>query len=329
MTETANLHTFSFDLGDPMPMLDKADFFDLYQCSPLKDWLEPPVNFSQIARLLLSSAHHQSALEMKKNVLLSTMQTSERLPRQALEQLVMDYLIFGNAYLQIIKNPLGEIKRIYVPLAKYVRKNADNVYYFINGEKVMKLKNVFHLKNLDINQNIYGMPSYLGAIQSLLLNESATLFRRKYYINGAHAGSIIYANDAGLTRDDVLAVQRELAKTKGKGNFKNLFLYAPNGRADGLKVIPLSDAVGKDDFLNIKNTSRDDILAAHRVPPQLMGLLPNNVGGFGDVEKAANVFFINEIKPLQNKFDQINSWLNETVLTFTDYELAKQAEKKA
>ena len=47
----------------------------------------------------------------------------------------------------------------------------------------------------------------------------------------------------------------------------------------------------KDDFLNIKNASRDDVLAAHRVPSQLMGIVPNNTGGFGDVEKATRVFF--------------------------------------
>lgn len=29
------------------------------------------------------------------------------------------------------------------------------------------------------------------------------------------------------------------------------------------------------------------MMAAHRVPPQMMGIMPSNVGGFGDVEKAA------------------------------------------
>ncbi|NUV17105.1 hypothetical protein MS6207_01281 [Escherichia coli] len=32
------------------------------------------------------------------------------------------------------------------------------------------------------------------------------------------------------------------------------------------------------------------MLAAHRVPPQLMGIIPTNTGGFGDVEKAAARF---------------------------------------
>lgn len=38
----------------------------------------------------------------------------------------------------------------------------------------------------DLNQEIYYLPECLYAIPSALLNESATLFRRKYYLNGNH-----------------------------------------------------------------------------------------------------------------------------------------------
>lgn len=86
-------------------------------------------------------------------------------------------------------------------------------------------------------------------------------------------------------------------------------------------MIPLSDAIAKDDFLNIKNSSRDDVLAAHRVPPQLMGIIPNNVGGFGDIEKAATVFYVNEIMPLQARLKELNDWMGKTVIEFTDYKL--------
>ena len=70
----------------------------------------------------------------------------------------------------------------------------------------------------------------------------------------------------------------------------------------GVQVIPVSEVAAKDDFLSIKNVSRDDLLAAHRVPPQLMGIIPNNTGGFGDVEKAAKVFTRNELEPLMNRY---------------------------
>lgn len=62
---------------------------------------------------------------------------------------------------------------------------------------------IFHLMEPDLNQEVYGLPEYLSAIPSALLNESATLFRRKYYINGSHAGFIMYMTDAAQNQEDV------------------------------------------------------------------------------------------------------------------------------
>ncbi|MGG7385125.1 phage portal protein, partial [Escherichia coli] len=95
----------------------------------------------------------------------------------------------------------------------------------------------------------------------------------------------------------------------------------PNGKKDGLQIIPLSEVAAKDEFLNIKNVSRDDMMAAHRVPPQMMGIMPNNVGGFGDVEKASKVFVRNELLPLQKKIIEINNWIDNEVIKFEFYDL--------
>ena len=161
----------------------------------------------------------------------------------------------------------------------------------------------------DINQEIYGLPGYLSAIPSALLNESATLFRRKYYINGSHAGFIMYMTDAAQNQEDVNNLRNAMKSAKGPGNFRNLFMYSPNGKKDGLQIIPLSEVAAKDEFLNIKNVSRDDMMAAHRVPPQMMGIMPSTVGGFGDVEKASRVFVRNELIPLQERMKELNNRL--------------------
>ncbi|MFS6755240.1 capsid portal protein, partial [Staphylococcus aureus] len=63
----------------------------------------------------------------------------------------------------------------------------------------------------------------------------------------------------------------------------------------------------------------DDMLAAHRVPPQLMGIIPTNTGGFGDVEKAARVFVRNELMSLQKRMMEVNDWLDDEVISFEPY----------
>ena len=67
------------------------------------------------------------------------------------------------------------------PLAKYMRVGVDEGQFFqiVTGYEEYEFKkgSVLQLINPDINQEIYGVPEYLAALQSAFLNESATLFR--------------------------------------------------------------------------------------------------------------------------------------------------------
>lgn len=102
----------------------------------------------------------------------------------------------------------------------------------------------------------------------------------------------------------------------------------PGGSADSLKLIPVAELGPKDEFLNIKNVTRDDVLAAHRVPPQMMGIVPNNTGGFGSATNAARVFNRNELIPLQSTFLGLNDWMGEEIIAFDPYEIDQEEEKE-
>lgn len=52
-------------------------------------------------------------------------------------------------------------------------------------------------------------------------------------------------------------------------------------------------------------------ILSHRVPPRMMGIIPNNTGGFGDVEKDCRVFVRNKLIPLQKRLQELNKWLCE------------------
>ena len=101
---------------------------------------------------------------------------------------------------------------------------------------------------------------------------------------------------------------------------RDRFLHAPNGKPDGLKLIPVSEIAAKDDFTAIKNASMADVLAAHRVPPGLLGIIPNNTGGFGNASEALQVFIRNEVRPLQTRFQQMNDWAGEELVRFGPYD---------
>ena len=68
------------------------------------------------------------------------------------------------------------------------------------------------IADADIVQEIYGVPDYLSSINAVLLNEAATLFRRRYYKNGAHAGFILHITDAMKSQKDVDDHQNQCQK---------------------------------------------------------------------------------------------------------------------
>jgi PBSX family phage portal protein len=166
-----------------------------------------------------------------------------------------------------------------------------------------------HVMDYDVEQDIYGVPDYLGGMHALLLNESATLFRRRYYNNGAHAGFIFYTNDPDLSEKDEQALKRQIGASKGVGNFRSLFVNIPNGSDKAIQIIPVGDIATKDEFERIKNITRNDVIAAWRMNPALAGVMPENVGGFGDIEKIDRVYTNNEIRPISQLFLQVNGSL--------------------
>lgn len=317
----ASIRAFSF--GEPIPVLDRRELLENIECMHNGRWYEPPVSLDGLAKAFRSSPHHSSAIYVKRNMLTSTYLPHRLLSRADFARYSLDYLVFGNAYLERRDAVSGKPMQLVAALAKYTRRGIEaGRYFFLHGfgkEHEFKRGSVFHLIEPDLHQEIYGLPEYLSALQSALLNESSTLFRRKYYINGSHAGYILYVSDPSQSDDDINAIREALRNSKGPGNFRNLFLYSPNGKKDGVQVIPISEVAAKDEFLGIKDATRDDILAAHRVPPALLGIVPKNTGGFGAIGPAATVFVKNELEPLQNRFKELNDWLGEEVMRFEPY----------
>ncbi|WP_201556293.1 phage portal protein [Psychrobacter sp. 72-O-c] len=313
--------------GEPEPVLDGRGMFEYGYCPMMQDYYEYPFDIDAVSKLYRATSHHTSALITKRNVLASLYKPHPKLSRQAFIKLVTNLLVFDNAYVQVVRNRLGGVLELRAKLARNTRKSIiGDGYHHVDFRQALIIEyneQVIHISNPDIDQELYGIPDYLSSVNAITLNEAATLFRRKYYKNGAHAGYILHLSDPLSTPEDVDDLEQAVQESKGAGNFKNLFMYVPNGKPDGVKVIPLAEVAAKDEFANIKIASRDDTLAGHRVPPQLMGVVPNNAGGFGDAKKAAEVFYWHEILPLQNMLLDINEQVGETIITFNGYELVK------
>lgn len=75
-------------------------------------------------------------------------------------------------------------------------------------------------------------------------------------------------------------MRQTMRETKELGDFRNLLMYAPNSKLDDIKIVPQSKVTTNDDFFNINNARRENLMSAYRVSPQMVGIIPNNTGDF-------------------------------------------------
>ena len=320
VSRESKAHVFTF--GDPEPVLNKrVGILDMLQSRFNGRWYEPPIPLDGLARAFTASPHHSSAMYVKRNLLTASFLPSKMLSRREFSAFALDFIVFGNGYLEEQPNRIGGTRGYARAMAKYMRRGKDDAYAQVLGwkdEHVFEPGRIAHVFQPSLDQEIYGVPEYLGALQSAFLNENATLFRRKYYLNGSHAGFILHV-DGQFTDEDIDSIREALKGAKGPGNFRNLFLQSTGGNKDSVKLIPVSEVAAKDEFIGIKNTTRDDVLAAHRVPHQLIAVAPTAAGGFGDTNKVVDAFMMLEIEPLQMQMLEINDIIGREVIAFREW----------
>ena len=284
-----------------MPNMWLTDYDSLYYNSSDEYW-EPPIDRHLLANLVRRNAQHGGIVQSRANMAASRF-VSGGMSAQEVVATFLNCVQFGDVALVKIRNGFGQTVRLF-PLPSYrTRVGKDGGAVVLERDqqfKRYKAKDIIWVRQYDPVQQVYGCPDYLGGLQAALLNEDATLFRRKYYINGAHMGFIMYATDPNLDPNVENDIKEKIQDSKGVGNFRSLFVNIPNGKEKGLQIIPVGNFESKDEFMNVKNVSAQDVLNAHRFPPGLAGIIPANTAGLGDPAKYDAVYFKNETKTLIN-----------------------------
>lgn len=312
-TATGPMRAFSFGAPEQVLSENIGHYLGVFATHDGRTYT-PPVSRQGLAKLLRANAHHGAIPGFKRNLLLREFVSSKGCSIKTMSCAALDFMVFGESYFRRNRNAFGQVLEMdHLP--------AINMRVKVGGGFVMLQKDgkelefsedeVEHVMNYDVEQNIYGVPEYLGGMQALLLNEAATLFRRRYYSNGAHAGYIFYTNDPNLTEEDEVSLREQISASKGVGNFRSLFVNIPGGTEKAIQIIPVGDFQAKDELEKVKNITRNDVIAAWRMNPALAGIIPENNAGFGDIEKIDRVYTSNEIRPICQLFNQLNDSLRE------------------
>jgi len=320
--------SFVFSFGDPEPVLNNALVNFGSFLTMQGNYYEPPVSLIGLTKLLAANPYHAPILHFKKNMISRWHKPTALMNNQTLIDSAFDFVTFSNSYYQQHLNGFGKVVRLsrlpalnmrashkpntYIQLLTNNQRSAIGQQYieYAEGE-------VIHIKETDVSQDVYGVPQYVGGIQSILLSESATLFRRKYYINGAHLGYILVTHDANIGEDTAKQIQSNIEQGKGAGNFRSMYLnIGRSASREPVKVIPIGDIGTKDEFQKIKEVTEMEMCAMHRVYPSLAAIIPSNTGGFGNINDTLAVYKEVEVIPLQKHFLMINEQTGRDAVIF-------------
>ena len=87
------LNLFSF--GEPVPFLDKSEIMEYLESTMMfEKYYSPPIDFNGLAKAFYSTSYHSTAINVKKNILLSTVETSGLISRLDLERICVGFFNF-------------------------------------------------------------------------------------------------------------------------------------------------------------------------------------------------------------------------------------------
>ena len=198
-------------------------------------------------------------------------------PKDFLYAFILNLEIFGNAFVEIAG------KNLYILPSIEARVNENREIFQVKNKKSIAL-NAKHLYYYSPNSRFYGEPDYLAAMLSILTNQKADSFNNAFFENSARADTAIIFENSEPDEMQLNAFKEFFGSNfKGAGNAHKTLVLTANGDNAKVRIEDLSK-VSDISFEKLKNLNRDEIIAAHGVPPRMVGVMTaGQLGGSGEV----------------------------------------------
>lgn len=244
-----------------------------------------------------------------------------------LKKIIADFVLFGEASLQVIKTKdKKEISGIFHIAKNHVVPSIENAegeidgYWYSRDFKDTKITPIFYpsfgttneaieiyvIKPYRAGQKYFAYPDYFSGISYAELEEEITNFYLNSIRKGLSAGFIInIPNGVGKTLEEKEEIKRDIkAKITGSKNAMSFVLDFHGEETDrmGVTNFPTNENIHKQ-WSYLSNEARQQLMTAHKVTsPMLFGIKDNT--GFGnnadELDTAEAQLMKRVISPKQN-----------------------------
>ena len=285
----------------------------------------PPLSLAQILSLTYSNAFHTQCIALKSDMavgleyeapntvesFLETISGGEPF-LELLQHAAFDWECMGNGYFEVarsLKGQIGELYHVHAQtvfanvrnnrLTGYVQEAGGSVHFSHFGARDGR-NELFHFKRFTPLSTWYGLPEWVAALEALRLDQEKKTFYAAFFKNFAVPSYAVIMTGAEFSEEVENAVRAGLQQLKGVENaHKTMLLSVPFSRNEAeIRFEKLMADLKDLPFEKLSQATREEILAAHGVPPRLVGIVTAGaLGGGGEMEGQMLSFIEMKVKP--------------------------------
>lgn len=203
--------------------------------------------------------------------------------------LALDYEQFGTCYAEVVPGPDGAAAIYHVPAATIWRRPTDyrqriDFVDIVLAEYDGENRGLWPLRHYDPGASAYGLPDWIGALNAIILDAYASEWNYRFFQNNAMPAWAIVVQNGMLDAGSEAAIKAMFdTEFKGVDKSHRILLLSSSGAAE-VKFQQLQSRPQDMGFDVLKKTCQDEVIAAHGVPPRLLGIVtPGQLGGGGEM----------------------------------------------
>jgi len=279
-------------------------------------WIEPFFSFQGALDLYYENTWHRRCLLTKSGLLSQIAETNlekflpkDMNPKTFLKAFVLNLEIYGTAFLESA-GVAGNNALYLIPSVEARVDSSGNIYQITSiGQETLE----GHVINYySPRSRFYGEPDYLATARQLQVDSKIHTHNASFFDNRATPDTAIIFEGCEPS-DEQLDAFRMFFQTQFKGSenaHKTLIMSAPPALGESTPKIHMEKLNQVEDmsFEKLRIMTREEILAAHNMPPRLVGIIQSGqLGGGGEMIGQLHAFNETELKP---KIDMLEWWFN-------------------
>lgn len=228
---------------------------------------------------------------------------------QIVQRLLVDFFSLGNAYLEVARDRSGRVAELYHMPGRTMRRGRDlKGYWQVKEGRQIPFdrfgtegthNEVLHFLQYDPSNDYYGVPDWYAALGTMALDRTILEFNTRLFANSLMANMAVIVEGGRLspsTREAVRAFLRERAI--GASNAGRVLLLEDERDQVKIRFERLSLDVKDVLIVEAQKHFRDAVIAAHGVPPRVLGIVtPGQLGATGEVEGQLRTFRETVLRP--------------------------------